>query len=59
VASRIDTGMMFVNNLDWADAGLPFGGIKHSGYGRELGHAGIQEFVNKKLVRTGHIAAPV
>jgi len=59
VASRVDTGMMFVNNIDWADAELPFGGIKNSGYGRELGNMGIQEFVNKKLVRTGHIAAPV
>lgn len=59
LASQVDTGMMFVNNLDWADAGLPFGGIKHSGYGRELGPLGIHEFVNKKLVRTGHIAAPV
>jgi len=58
IASRIDTGMMFVNNIDWADAELPFGGIKHSGYGRELGNLGIQEFVNKKLVRTGQIAAP-
>ena len=59
VASRVDTGMMFVNNLDWSDAELPFGGIKHSGYGRELGQLGIHEFVNKKLVRTGRIAAPV
>ena len=59
MASRVDTGMMFVNNIDWADAELPFGGIKNSGYGRELGHMGIQEFVNKKLVRTGHMAAPV
>ena len=59
VASRVDTGMMFVNNIDWADAELPFGGIKYSGYGRELGNMGVQEFVNKKLVRTGHIAAPV
>jgi succinate-semialdehyde dehydrogenase/glutarate-semialdehyde dehydrogenase len=59
VASRVDTGMMFVNNIDWADAELPFGGIKYSGYGRELGHMGIQEFVNKKLVRTAHIAAPI
>lgn len=59
VASQIDTGMMFVNNLDWADADLPFGGIKYSGYGRELGSMGIQEFVNKKLVRSGAIAAPV
>jgi succinate-semialdehyde dehydrogenase/glutarate-semialdehyde dehydrogenase len=59
VASRVDAGMLFVNNLDWADAELPFGGIKHSGYGRELGRMGIQEFVNKKLVRSGHISAPV
>jgi len=58
VASRVDTGMMFVNNLDWTDAELPFGGIKQSGYGRELGSLGIQEFVNKKLVRTAHLAAP-
>jgi len=55
----VDTGMMFVNNIDWADAELPFGGIKYSGYGRELGNMGIHEFVNKKLVRTGHVAAPV
>jgi len=59
VASQVDTGMMFVNNLDWTDADLPFGGIKNSGYGRELGSMGIQEFVNKKLVRSGAIAAPV
>jgi succinate-semialdehyde dehydrogenase / glutarate-semialdehyde dehydrogenase len=58
VASRVDTGMMFVNNLDWTDAELPFGGIKQSGYGRELGSLGIQEFVNKKLVRTAHLDAP-
>jgi len=59
IASRVDTGMMFVNNLDWADAALPFGGIKNSGYGRELGKLGIQEFVNQKLVRSGQLAAPV
>jgi succinate-semialdehyde dehydrogenase/glutarate-semialdehyde dehydrogenase len=58
VASRVDTGMMFVNNIDWSDAELPFGGIKASGYGRELGDMGIHEFVNKKLVRSGHFAAP-
>jgi succinate-semialdehyde dehydrogenase/glutarate-semialdehyde dehydrogenase len=58
VASRVETGMMFVNNIHWADAELPFGGIRDSGYGRELGQMGIQEFVNKKLVRTGHFAAP-
>ncbi len=59
VASRIDTGMVFVNNISWSDAELPFGGIKNSGYGRELGDMGIQQFVNKKLVRTASIAAPV
>jgi succinate-semialdehyde dehydrogenase/glutarate-semialdehyde dehydrogenase len=59
VASRMDAGMLFVNNLDWVDPELPFGGIKNSGYGRELGHMGIQEFVNKKMVHSGHIDAPV
>jgi succinate-semialdehyde dehydrogenase/glutarate-semialdehyde dehydrogenase len=58
VASRIDTGMMFINNISWSDAELPFGGIKASGYGRELGDMGIQQFVNKKLVRTTSIEAP-
>jgi succinate-semialdehyde dehydrogenase/glutarate-semialdehyde dehydrogenase len=51
VASRVDTGMMFVNHPTWTTADLPFGGIKNSGYGRELSSMGIQEFVNKKLVR--------
>ena len=58
VASAVDTGMMFINNIDWSDAELPFGGIKLSGYGRELGDMGIQEFVNWKLVRTSNQAAP-
>ena len=58
VASRVDTGMMFINNIDWSDAELPFGGIKNSGYGRELGDMGIQQFVNKKLVRTANERAP-
>jgi succinate-semialdehyde dehydrogenase/glutarate-semialdehyde dehydrogenase len=58
VASRIETGMMFINNIDWTDPELPFGGIKNSGYGRELGNMGIQEFVNKKLVRVANLDAP-
>jgi succinate-semialdehyde dehydrogenase/glutarate-semialdehyde dehydrogenase len=58
VASQVETGMMFVNNISWSDAELPFGGVKYSGYGRELGDMGIQEFVNKKLVRFGKIDAP-
>jgi succinate-semialdehyde dehydrogenase/glutarate-semialdehyde dehydrogenase len=49
---------MFINNIDWTDAELPFGGIKNSGYGRELGDMGIQQFVNKKLVRTSKASAP-
>ncbi len=58
VASRVETGMMFINNISWSDAELPFGGIKNSGYGRELGDMGIQEFVNKKLVRVASMGAP-
>ncbi len=50
VASRIETGMVFVNHPTWTAPELPFGGIKHSGYGHELSGLGIQEFVNKKLV---------
>ena len=59
VATQVNTGMMFINNIDWADAELPFGGIKDSGYGRELGNMGIQAFVNKKLVRTHDMDAPL
>ena len=58
LASRIDTGMMFVNHPTWTAPDLPFGGIMNSGYGRELSSLGIQEFVNKKLVRVSSIDAP-
>ncbi len=57
VASRIDTGMVFVNHPTWTAADLPFGGIKNSGFGRELSSLGIQEFVNKKLIRVADINA--
>ncbi len=58
VASRIETGMVFVNHPTWTAADLPFGGIKNSGYGRELSSHGIHEFVNKKLVRVAAIDSP-
>ncbi len=50
VASRIETGMVFVNYPFISAPELPFGGIKRSGYGKELSSLGIQEFVNKKLI---------
>jgi len=58
IASRIDTGMVFINHSTWTASDLPFGGIKNSGYGRELSSMGIQEFVNKKLVRVASIDSP-
>lgn len=50
VASRIETGMVFVNYPFISSPELPFGGIKLSGYGKELSSLGIQEFVNKKMI---------
>jgi succinate-semialdehyde dehydrogenase/glutarate-semialdehyde dehydrogenase len=51
VAARIEAGMVFINHPAWIYEDMPFGGIKKSGYGRECGPIGIQEFVNPKLVR--------
>ncbi|HLP23070.1 MAG TPA: NAD-dependent succinate-semialdehyde dehydrogenase [Microbacteriaceae bacterium] len=52
VANRIEAGMVYIN-LVLADAPeLPFGGVKNSGFGRELGRYGADEFVNKKLIRS-------
>lgn len=50
LAAGIEAGAVFVNGLVKSDPRLPFGGIKTSGYGRELSHFGIQEFVNIQTV---------
>ena len=52
VADKLDTGMVWINETEGGGADLPFGGTKRSGVGRELGPAGIDEFVNKKLIHT-------
>jgi len=58
VADQIDTGMVFINHPTWTQADLPFGGTKRSGYGRELSELGIEEFVNKKLIRISELSDP-
>jgi succinate-semialdehyde dehydrogenase/glutarate-semialdehyde dehydrogenase len=58
VANEIDTGMVFINHPTWTQADLPFGGTKNSGYGREMAELGLDEFVNKKLIRVSELSDP-
>ncbi|ARU94510.1 NAD-dependent succinate-semialdehyde dehydrogenase [Tatumella citrea] len=58
LAKKITTGMVFVNHPTMVKADLPFGGVKRSGYGRELLGLGLKEFVNHKLIDIVDIDAP-
>ena len=51
VAEALETGMVWINSTSKSAPDLPFGGVKRSGFGRELAHFGFNEFANKKLVR--------
>ncbi|MFP3564907.1 NAD-dependent succinate-semialdehyde dehydrogenase [Paraburkholderia sp. SIMBA_030] len=57
LAAQIDSGMVFINQPFGTAAELPFGGVKRSGFGRELSQMGFDEFVNKKLIRVAPVGA--
>jgi succinate-semialdehyde dehydrogenase / glutarate-semialdehyde dehydrogenase len=58
VADQIESGMAFVNHPTWTAPELPFGGVKNSGYGRELSELGFGEFVNRKLIAVSPVGSP-
>ena len=51
VGDQLDVGMVFINASGLEGVDVPFGGVKNSGYGREIGKYGIDEFTNKKVFR--------
>jgi len=55
IASRIDSGMVYINSCFADSPGLPFGGVKNSGFGRELSEIGMGEFLNRKLIRVTEV----
>jgi succinate-semialdehyde dehydrogenase/glutarate-semialdehyde dehydrogenase len=59
VADRLESGMVFINHPTASEPNLPFGGVKRSGFGRELSHLGILEFANRKLIATTPTEAPI